>query len=98
MSGIVALFDDGVRDAVGVRVGLNLAALFALVAQPFIPDASAIVLDALAVKPERRVWPAAGMDGLALLDVDQAIAPPDVLFKKIEDADVAAWAERFGAG
>jgi len=50
------------------------------------------------VKAERRVWPAAGMDALALLDVDQAIAPPDVLFKKIEDADVAAWAERFGAG
>ncbi len=25
-------------------------------------------------------------------------APPDVLFRKIEDADVAAWAERFGGG
>ena len=93
-----AIKTDAAAAAVGVRIGLNLAALFALVAQPFIPDASATVLDALAVDPARRVWPAPGTDGLDLLDVDQAIAPPDVLFKKIEDADVAAWAERFGAG
>jgi methionyl-tRNA synthetase len=25
-------------------------------------------------------------------------APPEVLFKKIEDTDVAGWAERFGGG
>ena len=93
-----AIKTDAAAAAVGVRIGLNLAALFALIAQPFIPDASATVLDALAVDPARRVWPAPGTDGLDLLDVDQAIAPPDVLFKKIEDADVAAWAERFGAG
>jgi methionyl-tRNA synthetase len=55
------------------------------------------VLDALAVKAERRVWPAPRTDGLALLDVDQTIAPPDVLFKKIEDAELSVWAERFGA-
>jgi methionyl-tRNA synthetase len=92
-----AIKTDPSAAAVGVRVGLNLAALFALVAQPFIPDASATVLDALAVKAERRVWPAPRTDGLALLDVDQTIAPPDVLFKKIEDAELSVWAERFGA-
>jgi methionyl-tRNA synthetase len=26
------------------------------------------------------------------------VTPPDVLFRKIEDADVAAWAERFNGG
>ena len=40
-------------------------------------------------------------DDAGLLDAlprGHAFTPPDVLFKKIEDTDVAAWAERFGAG
>ena len=84
--------------AVGVRTGLNLAALFAILAQPFIPEAAAKVLDALGVPQGNRSW-AFGDSGAALLDAlphGQAIAPPPVLFAKIEDADIAAWAARFG--
>ncbi len=85
--------------AVGVRTGLNLVVLFAILAQPFIPDAAKTVLDAMNVPEKNRNWPLAS--DKTLLDAlprGLAITPPNVLFKKIEDADVAAWAERFGAG
>jgi methionyl-tRNA synthetase len=32
----------------------------------------------------------------AVLSGGHRFTPPDVLFKKIEDTDVAAWTERFG--
>ena len=35
---------------------------------------------------------------LSRLPVGRRIAAPPVLFRKIEDADVEAWAERFGGG
>lgn len=84
--------------AVGVRTGINLAVLFAILAQPFIPDAAGKVLDALGVPQEHRSWPKAADGLLDALPRGHAFTPPDVLFKKIEDADVASWAERFGAG
>lgn len=93
-----AIKTDPERAAVGVRTGLNLCALFAIVAQPFLPDTAGVVLDALGVPEQFRSWPRA--DDCTLLDAlprGHAIEPPDVLFRKIEDADVAAWAERFGA-
>ncbi|MGB6230101.1 MAG: methionine--tRNA ligase [Litorimonas sp.] len=80
--------------AVGVRMGLNLAALFGIIAQPVIPQAAAKILDALGVPDDRRSW---SLDGWANgLPVGHAVSAPDVLFAKIENADVEAWAERFG--
>jgi methionyl-tRNA synthetase len=94
-----AIKTDPARAAVGVRTGLNAAALFAVLAQPFIPHASNTVLDALNVPPGRRRWPAATDAGAwETLPRGAQITPPDVLFKKIEDSDIAAWGERFGAG
>jgi methionyl-tRNA synthetase len=94
-----AIKTDAAKAAVGVRTGLNAAALFAVLAQPLIPDAAAIVLDALGVADDKRAWPEPGEEALwRMLPEGHAITPPEVLFKKIEDADVAAWAERFGAG
>lgn len=90
-----ALKSDPAYAAVGVRTGLNLAALFAVLAQPFIPDAADAVLDALAVPPARRGWPDGGLD---FVPPGMRVAAPDVLFRKIEDADVADWSARFGAG
>jgi len=85
--------------AVGVRTGLNLVALFAILAQPFVPDAAKTVLDALNIPEANRSWPKAGDTGLLdTLPRGHAFTPPDVLFKKIEDADVAAWTEMFGGG
>jgi methionyl-tRNA synthetase len=85
--------------AIGVRTGLNLVVLFAILAQPFIPDAAKIVLDAMNVPAGNRQWPLAA--DKALLDAlprGLAFAPPEVLFKKIEDEDVAVWTVRFGGG
>jgi len=94
-----AIRTDAAAAAVGVRTGLNLCALLAIVAQPFIPDAAGVVLEALGVPEARRSWPQAGDAGLLdALPRGLPITPPEVLFRKIEDADVAAWAERFGGG
>ncbi|MEL6782078.1 MAG: class I tRNA ligase family protein, partial [Pseudomonadota bacterium] len=83
--------------AVGVRTGLNLAAVFGIIAQPIIPGAAAKILDALGIPDSNRTWPLASDDGLLdALPRGHTIAPPDVLFQKIEDEQVAAWTEQFG--
>ncbi len=87
--------------AIGVRVGLNLAAVFGIIAQPIIPDAAKAILDALGVPEKNRKMPGGSRaeDFAALLDAlphGLAITPPDVLFRKIEDDQVAEWAVRFG--
>ena len=88
--------------AVGVRTGLNLAALFGIIAQPIIPEAARMILDALGIPEDNRTLHAdrIGRDGygglLNALPHGLAITPPDVLFRKIEDDQVAAWTEQFG--
>ncbi|WP_135210261.1 methionine--tRNA ligase [Vitreimonas flagellata] len=90
---------DPEKAAVGVRTGLNACALFAILAQPFIPDAAKVVLDAIGVPEKTRMWPTPEDRGVwDALPRGLQFTPPDVLFKKIEDEDVAAWAERFGGG
>ena len=88
--------------AVGVRVGLNLVALFGIIAQPIIPDAAEKILAAVNVPEGNRTWNFGDADGIAslidALPVGLEIGTPDVLFTKIEDSDVEAWAERFGGG
>lgn len=85
--------------ALGVRIGLNLCAVLAILSQPFIPDAAKAVLDGLSVPEKNRNWPLAGDAGLLdALPRGLPIMAPDVLFKKIEDAQIAQWAEQFGAG
>ena len=89
--------------AVGVRAGINLAAVFGIIAQPIIPDAAKKILDALGIPEANRKMPGGSKaeDFGALLDAiprGHAITPPDVLFQKIEDAQVAEWTEKFGGG
>jgi methionyl-tRNA synthetase len=89
--------------AVGVRAGINLAAMFGIIAQPIIPDAAKKILDALGIPEANRMIPGASkaQDFAALLDAiprGHVITPPDVLFQKIEDTQVAEWTERFGGG
>lgn len=83
--------------AVGVRTGLNLVALFGIIAQPLIPEAAKSILDALGIPEENRKFPAS--DDAGLLDAlphGMEISPPDVLFSKIEDAQVEEWTAKFG--
>lgn len=86
--------------AIGVRIGLNLAALFGVIAQPVIPDAAAKILDALHIPDENRTWNFGNiLDGDApinALPIGHEISAPDLLFTKIEDEDIARWSEQFG--
>lgn len=83
--------------AVGVRTGLNLAALYGILALPIIPTSGAAILDALGVPDENRTFKFG--DVKALLDAlphGHAVSAPDVLFQKIEDEQVAEWTAKFG--
>lgn len=85
--------------AVGVRTGLNLAVIFAIIAQPIIPETATKILDSMGVPEGNRTWPDAGDAGLLdALPHGLAITPPPVLFTKIEDEQVSEWTARFGGG
>jgi len=85
--------------ACGVRFGLNLCALFGLIAQPVIPDAAGRILDAVGLTASERSLAALRRDpgkALNLLASGRSVNVPPVLFAKIEDAQVVAWKQRFG--
>ncbi len=87
---------DPVTAGVSIRYSLNLALIFAALAQPFIPETTAKVTRALSNSEESLPWPGTIAGAVAQLAPGAAIGVPDVLFAKIEDAQVAEWAERFG--
>ncbi len=83
--------------AIGVRTGINLIRLFALLSQPVIPTISGKMLEALGVSGDDAAWPTG--PAAALLEALKPGHPftvPDVLVQKIEDAQVAEWTARFG--
>ncbi len=86
---------DADATAVTLRTAINLIALFARLAEPILPFTSRALLEALGLDPEPS-WPAE-FDPAALPAGAPFTVPP-VLFGKIDDADVAGWRERFGAG
>ena len=82
------------RAAVGVRTGLNLVALFARVAAPVMPSSARAI--AATVGETHLGWPAPDDSLLDRLPRGRPVASAEVLFKKIEDAQVVEWSERFG--
>ena len=85
--------------AIGVRYGLNLVALFGVLAQPIIPDAAEKILGAMNIPEANRSWKFGETATLInALPIGHDISAPDVLFTKIEDTDIADWAKRFGGG
>jgi methionyl-tRNA synthetase len=91
-----AIKTDRDRAAVAVRYGLNLAALFAKVSEPFIPFAAEKIALAFG-EPFPGRWPSLeDASCLKALEPGRPIQVPDVLFRKIEDAQVADWRARFG--
>jgi len=88
--------------AIGTRTGLNLAALFGVIAQPIIPDAAEKILDALNIPKQHRTWIFGDAERIAgsidVLPHGHEITAPDVLFTKIEDEDITAWSKKFGGG
>ncbi len=84
--------------AVILRTALNLVRIFAVLAEPIIPDTSGKLFEALSLEPDERLWISA--DARAEL---QRLAPgrpfetPEVLFRKVSDDEIVEWRERFGA-
>jgi methionyl-tRNA synthetase len=91
-----AIRTDPDRAAVIVRTAINLVALCARVSAPVIPfTAEAMALAVGEAYPP--VWPSKdGRAELTRLPAGRAVSVPPVLFRKIEEADVAAWSARFG--
>ena len=89
-----AFKSDVDRAAVGVRTGLNLVALFARIAAPVMPFSAGKI--AAAVGETDLSWPAPNAALLDQLSRGQTVAAAEVLFRKIEDVQVAEWSERFG--
>jgi methionyl-tRNA synthetase len=78
---------------VSIRYALNLAIVFAALAQPFIPETAAKITRAFADNERSLRWPSAVTETLT---PGAAIKVPDVLFAKIEETQIAEWAQRFG--
>jgi methionyl-tRNA synthetase len=90
---------DVPQAAIGVRTGLNLVALFGIIAQPVIPDTAAKILEAVGVPEDRRTWNFGEVaDLLSALPIGHNVRAPELLFTKIEDDDVAKLTESFGGG
>jgi methionyl-tRNA synthetase len=91
-----AIKTDRDRAAVVVRTALNLVALFARVSAPIIPFAAETIAEAVGVAWPP-AWPSAdGVAELNRLEPGRPVRAPEVLFRKIDDAQIAEWAERFG--
>ncbi|WP_343115980.1 methionine--tRNA ligase [Ostreiculturibacter nitratireducens] len=76
-----------------VRLSLNLIRLYAVLSEPFIPDASAAMLAALGT--EERSWPEEIQVALNVLPPGHAFTTPDVLFRKIADEEREEWQKKF---
>jgi methionyl-tRNA synthetase len=87
---------DKDRAAMIVRTGLNLVALYARLIGPFIPFTAKIVAEAVG-ETQATAWPSDDARAeLNRLEPGRPVKAPEVLFRKIEDAQVAEWSERFG--
>jgi methionyl-tRNA synthetase len=76
------------RAAVVVRTSVNLLALAATVAWPFIPATAERVLEALGSNAEP-LWPSSAAEALALIEGGRRIDVPPILFEKLS----AEWVE-----
>ncbi|HXQ11075.1 MAG TPA: methionine--tRNA ligase [Caulobacteraceae bacterium] len=91
-----AIRDDRDRAAVIVRTAINLAGLFARVSAPIIPFAVEVLTEALG-EPWPPTWPSPNAEvELRRIEAGRPIRAPEVLFKKIDDAEIAVWTEQFG--
>ncbi|MCV2881310.1 methionine--tRNA ligase [Actibacterium sp. XHP0104] len=85
--------EDPEKAAAQVRLGLNLIRLYAVLSQPFIPDASAAMLAAM--QTENDAWPEDVAAALSALPAGHVFSVPDVLFRKISDEEREDWQARF---
>ena len=79
--------------AVTVRFALNLIRFYAVLSQPFIPDASADMLSAMQTDDD--AWPTDINAALSALPAGHAFTVPEVMFAKITDEAREEMATRF---
>jgi len=79
--------------AAQIRLALNLIRLYAVLSEPFIPDASAAMLAAMHCTDDS--WPENVTEALHALPVGHAFDVPEVAFAKITDEAREGWQERF---
>ena len=84
---------DAEAAAAIVRLSLNLIRLYAVLSAPFIPDASATMLEAL--QTDAAAWPGDVDAALNVLPAGHGFTVPDLLFRKIADEERADWQARF---
>jgi methionyl-tRNA synthetase len=91
-----AIKTDRDRAAVVVRTGLNLVGLFARISAPVIPFSAEKIAEAIG-EPYPAPWPSTEAAAeLARLEPGRPVRAPDVLFRKIEDAQIEVWKQQFG--
>ncbi|MES2667359.1 MAG: methionine--tRNA ligase [Pseudomonadota bacterium] len=76
-----------------VRLALNLIRVYAILSQPFIPDAAATMMAAL--NCDDWAWPEDTATAMATLPAGHAFSIPENLFRKITDEERADWQQRF---
>lgn len=87
---------DPEQAAMQVRFGLNLVHLFAHLAWSVIPSSASRMHEALMPAPELLPWPIQPLsEFLTFIEPGQRFEVPEVLFRKIDDAEVAAFEARF---
>ena len=84
---------DPEQAAAQVRLALNLIRFYAVVSQPFVPDAAQAMMDAMGT--DDWSWPADVHAALGTLPAGHGFTTPEVLFAKITDEARAEWAEKF---
>jgi methionyl-tRNA synthetase len=88
---------DRPRAAAAVRMGLNLVHLFGHLCWPIMPSSARAIHLAIQDAPDIIPWPDEKMASfLNQLEPGDPIRPPEVLFAKISDEQIAAWKARFG--
>ncbi|MEL6370050.1 MAG: methionine--tRNA ligase [Pseudomonadota bacterium] len=87
--------------AASVRAGLNLIYLFAVLSAPVIPFTAEKMANVFGKTLQDDsivgVWPTSAKSALSAIPAGTAFETPDVLFAKIEDDQLEAWRETFGA-
>ncbi|WP_127900560.1 methionine--tRNA ligase [Solirhodobacter olei] len=85
--------EDPEAAAAIVRLSLNLVRLYAVLSQPFIPDAAAAMMTAMDC--DDWSWPGEIGAALQALPAGHGFSVPEVLFRKITDEERADWQQKF---
>ena len=88
-----AVKTDPARAEAIVRLSLNLIRVYAILSQPFIPDAAAQMMQAMG--SDDWSWPEDVHTALRTLPAGHAFTIPENLFRKITDEERADWQQKF---